>query len=247
MRTHTLTRDCGHKARSTSYAKLKKSTCIDCALIKLNKKQNITEAKAAWNRIGGLSSPSKMPCHGYSIPASECKLGSILQRINGTTCFNCYALKGRYVMPNVRAALARRFASLRSESWINDMVTVIRWKEKSGYFRWHDSGDVQDLAHLENIVAVAERMPEITFWLPTREYSIVKEYLTTHGDFPVNLTVRISATKIDSEAPKLGLPTSGVSSDASQANCRAPKQGNECLDCRLCWNRNVKHINYKKH
>jgi hypothetical protein len=202
----------------------------------------------AWTRIGGLSEPSKMPCFGYSIPASTCKLGSILTKVAGTTCNKCYALKGRYVMSNVKAALDRRFASLSSETWIDDMVRVIAWKEKSGFFRWHDSGDLQSLKHLQNIVAVCERLPSIKFWLPTREYGIVKAFIDAGYSVPANLTIRVSATKIDSAAPSFaGMVTSGVVSDASKANCVAPKQDNACLDCRACWSKDVLHVNYKKH
>lgn len=48
--------------------------------------------KAAVAAIGGLSSPSKMPCHGYSIPAQACKVGSLLRNVSGSACAHCYAL-----------------------------------------------------------------------------------------------------------------------------------------------------------
>ena len=46
-------------------------------------------------------------------------------------------------------------------------------------------------------------------------------------------------------AKKLGLTTSGVSPDGF--NCPASKQGNECGECRACWDGSVENINYKKH
>ena len=84
------------------------------ALLQGMPKQETILNREAWTRVGGLSEPSKMPCHGYSIPANTCKLGSMLAKVKGTTCNGCYALKGRYVMPTVREALNRRFASLGS-------------------------------------------------------------------------------------------------------------------------------------
>jgi len=63
--------------------------------------------------IGGLSSPSKMPCYSYSLPAKDCILGSKLAQLPGTTCHGCYALKGFYVMPNVKAAMERRLAIVK--------------------------------------------------------------------------------------------------------------------------------------
>lgn len=211
------------------------------------KRQETIENQEALKRVGGLSEPSKMPCYGYSIPASTCKLGSILQRIKGTTCNSCYAMKRAYTWPVVLAAMQRRYNSLSSPTWVADMVRVIRWKEKSGYFRFHDSGDVQSLQHLEKIADVASQLPEIMFWLPTREFAIVKAYIAKHGNFPSNLTVRVSATKIDSAAQACGLPTSGVASDENNVTCQAPKQNNECKDCRACWSKDVSHVVYKQH
>lgn len=202
----------------------------------------------AWQRVGGLSNPSKMPCHGYSIPASTCKLGAMLAQVKGTTCSGCYALKGMYRLKTVKAALQKRFDSLGSDTWIADMIRVIAWKEKSGYFRWHDSGDLQSIEHLQKITAVCEALPSIKFWLPTREAGIVKAFLAAGGVIPSNLTIRISATRVDSPAANIaGLTTSGVSSDESKATCIAPKQNNECRDCRACWSKDVLHVNYKKH
>jgi hypothetical protein len=208
----------------------------------------LTEAKEAMIRVGGLSEPSKMPCYSYSLPATACKLGSILVKIAGTTCSGCYALKGRYRMPYVKAALDRRIANISTETWVDDMIKVIRWKEKSGYFRWHDSGDLQGVWHLEKIVAVCRALPEIRFWLPTREYGIVKDYFEKYGLFPSNLLIRLSATKIDSVVPNLlGLTTSGVSNDPLKVTCRAPEQDNQCGSCRSCWKESVKQVVYKQH
>ena len=57
---------------------------------------------------GGFSRPSKMPCPAYSIPASLCKVGGKLRKVEGSVCGKCYAMKGNYNYPAVRAALARR-------------------------------------------------------------------------------------------------------------------------------------------
>jgi hypothetical protein len=106
--------------------------------------------------VGGLSKPSKMPGWAYGIPAAECKTGKKLQDVPGSTCEGCYATKGCYVFPVVQAAQYRR---LRRQSSIKDygsgaMALLINSK-KSKWFRWHDSGDVQDEAHLvENLYSV---------------------------------------------------------------------------------------------
>jgi hypothetical protein len=106
--------------------------------------------------VGGLSKPSKMPGWAYGLPAKECKTGSKLVKVKGSTCEGCYALKGCYVFKVVQEAQYRRLASVKHELWTAAMALLINSK-KSKYFRWHDSGDVQDEAHLLKIFAVFER------------------------------------------------------------------------------------------
>jgi hypothetical protein len=104
--------------------------------------------------VGGLSKPSKMPGWAYGTPAKECKTGSRLRYVIGSTCEKCYALKGCYVFKVVQEAQYRRLASIKHLHWVRAMVHLISSK-KSKFFRWHDSGDVQDLKHLAKIFKVA--------------------------------------------------------------------------------------------
>ena len=122
----------------------------------------------AWDLVGGLSKPSKMPGWAYGIPAKECKTGSKLRLVKGSTCYNCYALKGCYVFKVVQEAQYRRLASVKHELWTGAMALLINSK-KSKVFRWHDSGDVQDEDHLNKIFAVCRLTPSVKHWLPTRE------------------------------------------------------------------------------
>lgn len=197
-----------------------------------------------------LSTPSKMPCFSYNIPAFLCKMGGILRKVKGSICSKCYALKGRYVFSNTIEAMQKRFDSLTNPMWVEAITFLINKKEKSGHFRWHDSGDIQDINHLKNIVQVAKNLPHIKFWLPTREYKIISEYFDTIGAFPENLCIRLSAYMIDGPTPdtiaqRLGVQVSGVSDTGY--NCPAPKQENACKDCRACWDKNTYCINYKTH
>lgn len=200
--------------------------------------------------IGRFSAPSKMPCQSWSIPAKRCKTGMKLRNVVGSICSKCYALKGRYPFPNVQNALERRFQSLSNPLWEDAMVAAIQMSEASGFFRWHDSGDIQDVGHLEKIANVAKRLPNIRFWLPTREYGFVAEYLKQHGAFPDNLTVRLSSLMIEGKPPetiakRFGLTTSGVSKEGF--TCPSSTQGGKCLTCRACWDKNVTNVNYKQH
>lgn len=210
--------------------------------------------KEASNNVGGLSSPSKMPCYSYSIPASTCNVGSKLRSVKGSVCEHCYACKGRYLFSNVQNALNRRLQSMHDlGQWTVNMIRAIALTGND-YFRWHDSGDLQSMAHLKAIVDIAIALPNVMFWLPTKEYKLVYQYRVGFGQFPTNLNVRVSAAMVGEKAPSLGLPTSVVLKDVNNVNnmnnvslCPAPRQGGKCLDCRKCWDKDVYTVAYGKH
>lgn len=197
---------------------------------------------------GSLGKPSKMPGRSYGISAKLCKVGSKLASIVGSTCHNCYALKAHYSYPSVQKAHANRAASLSSVSWVDAMVYQIR-ESKTDYFRWHDSGDLQSLQHLFDIVRIAEALPAVAFWMPTREKGLINQYIRSFGDFPSNLCVRVSAAMVDGDAPKGFDCTSTVHehNNAIGVECEAYKNNNKCGDCRKCWDRSIKNISYRKH
>lgn len=204
--------------------------------------------KEAKEIVKGLSSPSKMPCHGYSIPASACKTGSRLVTIPGSVCHGCYALKGNYVrFPAVQTFLHKRLESLQDPRWVEAMTVLIKGMP---YFRWHDSGDIQDVEHLHKIVQVVKATPKTKHWLPTREYEMVEIYHKLWGPYPKNLALRLSAHMVDKKGPtvlakKLGVQTSTVKKE--NYSCPASKQNNNCGDCRKCWNTKIMDISYKLH
>ena len=195
--------------------------------------------------VGGLSAPGKMPCASFSISAFQCITGSKLRKIANSVCSKCYALKGRYVFPNVQAALNRRLSVLARAladtefrgKFIAAMAFLIK---RSPWFRWHDSGDLQSAAHFALICDIARATPNTMHWLPTKEPRFAK------GDVPVNLIVRVSAPHIDQPAPNHA-HTSTVVSDKSAATCRAFERQGKCGPCRMCWDPAVKNVAYYKH
>ncbi len=202
-------------------------------------------------QIEKLGQTSKMPCPSYSLSARDCKTGSRLRKINGSVCHGCYAYTGRYNCKTVTASHARNLASINIDGWADRMVAAIR-KKKNPHFRWHDSGDLQNMRHLYQIVEIAQRLPGVQFWLPTKELSIVGNYLKERGRFPDNLTVRVSAFMIDGPRPSLPLPCSTVRSHgapvpAGAVACSAPTTNNQCGDCRACWSASVAEVSYEKH
>ena len=128
--------------------------------------------KEAREITGGLSKPSKMPGPAHNLPAAACKTGAKLVQIPGSVCAGCYALKGRYRFNNVQQALQRRLAALEDPRWVDAMVTLISGQD---WFRWHDSGDIQSMKHLENIFEVCKRTSGTRHWMPTREAQFLKQ------------------------------------------------------------------------
>jgi len=210
--------------------------------------QNVTAKltlKAAKDIAGTLGKPSKMPGMSYGISAKQCITGAKLAKIEGTVCHGCYALKANYSYPSVQKAHIKRGDSIMHPLWVKAMVTQIL-ASKTGYFRWHDSGDLQSFQHLLNIVAVAEACPSVAFWLPTKEKKFISQYLESFGNFPNNLCVRVSGAMVDGPRPDFE-HTSTVVTDPTKATCRAFENNNKCGDCRKCWNKDFKNVSYLKH
>jgi hypothetical protein len=197
---------------------------------------------------GGLSAPGKMPGYAYSLPAESCRLGTTLRHLPRSVCARCYALRGRYRFLRVARALARRLRAISHPRWV-EAVSALIARSGERYFRWHDSGDLQDVWHLRKIIAVCLRCPDVKFWLPTREYQTVEAYLRRGGRIPANLCIRYSAHLVDGPPPlRYGLPVSTVSSSAEAApagahRCRASLAGN-CGTCRACWDPSVRIVDF---
>jgi hypothetical protein len=123
------------------------------------------------------------------------------------------------------------------------------------FFRWHDSGDLQSVDHLAKIATIARHLVNTTFWLPTREYDIVKDFLKTES-IPVNLVIRLSAMFKDQPA-KLPQSLKGYANiltstvhdqtELTGFKCVAPSQGGKCGSCRACWDNTVTNVSYKAH
>lgn len=201
-------------------------------------------AKTAKEIAGPLGKPSKMPGYSYGLPAKACKVGSTLHPIKGTVCYSCYALKGNYRFPSVQGVQQRRLESITHPRWVEAMVCMIQATD-TRHFRWHDSGDIQSPTHLQRIVQVAQLLPQVKFWIPTREKVFVYSHLKKYGAFPKNLVVRVSGTMIDGPAPEGFANTSTVVT--GKPTCPAPQQDNNCGACRRCWNPKVKNVSYHKH
>ena len=198
--------------------------------------------------VGGLSDTSKMPGQSFGLPIANCRTGSRLAKIPGTVCSTCYADKGYYrtFAYSVLPAQQRRLDALNDPQWVDAMVVCLA---RENWFRWFDSGDLQSVDHLLNIIEVARRTPHCKHWLATRERRFVREALTL-SDVPDNLVIRVSATFPDKPVkPIAGVQEANVHKHKPPVGfeCRAPYQHGRCDTCRACWDKNLQTISYKHH
>ena len=217
-----------------------------------NKQVNKTETREYYKSIVGsdLSNTSKMPCVSFNLSARHCKTGSKLVNVKGSVCEGCYAMKGFYRVYGWIDKMTPKTKKIDNPLWTEAMVWLINnqlHNKDKGFFRWHDSGDLQSVEHLEKIAEVCRQTPTVKHWLPTREYKIVDDWAKQY-DQPSNLAIRKSVHMIDGKLPKVGLSSSvHKESKAQGTECKAYNQKGQCLDCRLCWNTKVKNISYKYH
>lgn len=221
--------------------------------------------------IVSLSKPLKLPCPAYSIPANMCITGQKLAKVKGSICEGCYCLKKRGGFYNKRpvviSALERRAEAIHNPKWAQAMAFVINDKQMP-FFRWHDSGDLQSVEHMEKIAQICKLTPKTKHWLPTREYGIMETFWIKNGCVPIsklipNLSVRLSATMINGQPPmelaaKLGCQCSGVADNSytcpSHLYQIQDRHGenkvitsDNCGPCRSCWSQDVMCIIYRKH
>jgi hypothetical protein len=212
-------------------------------------KETIKQLETA---VGGLSNPSKMPGLAYGTPAKECNVGSILRNVPDSVCSKCYARKGMYVFPVVQDAQYNRLATMEDLSvWTAKMVQLLgrKYAKKAApdnVFRWHDSGDLLSLEHLAALVAIAKALPGIDFWLPSKEYAILRKGIRTL-EIPSNLIIRASAPMIGQAPNKIPGILSSTVGTGKGFLCEAYTRGGKCGDCRACWNPEIPSIDYPQH
>lgn len=200
----------------------------------------------------------------FSLPAvTSCKVGCKLSKEKGSTCYGCYAKNGNYTYKNVKTSQRNRLDRVKQlsnkkfkDNWVEAMILLIQNKidkisDKEKYFRWHDSGDIVSIHHIKAIAEVCENLPSVKFWIASKEVNLIEEF-TKHNDIPENLCIRLSGYYVDKEPKFLNdLPTAMVyhKTKPKCKVCQAVVQHKSCLEvnCRACWDKNVKSVAYKKH
>lgn len=199
------------------------------------------------------NSNTKMPGTSYGLSAQACITGRKLAKISGSVCESCYWDRIEKFKPSVNLGSAKRTTAI---NWLiaNNYQPLLikaltaRIRAKLGdeiYHRWHDGGDLQSYEHYLLLIELARQMPDVNFWLPTKELKIINQF---KGELPNNFSVRLSAPKVDSQLKGIPINSSSVwTVQPLGVNC--PAQGNQgkCGTCRNCWNTSIKTISYHKH
>ena len=111
----------------------------------------------------------------------------------------CYDVKACLQYSNVRVARARNTAlSRKARAFFFEQIDVaMTRRRRNKYFRWHVAGDIQDADYLARMIENARKHADFKIWTYTKQYSIVNEYVRTHGGsraaaIPANLTIMFS-------------------------------------------------------
>lgn len=109
----------------------------------------------------------------------------------------CYAAKGFYLWPNVKAAQKRRLDATKKDNFCTEMIADIIESEAS-HIRIHDSGDFYARRYLQKWFTIIESMPHVQFYAYTKMIPLFK-----NEKLPSNFTVIYSyGGKFDSMIEK---------------------------------------------
>lgn len=219
-----------------------------------------------------LSSPSKMPCLSWSLPAvATCPgaVGDDGQLV--AACSGCYAAQGRYLFGAVRDVRAHNLEDWQRPGWVDAMVAALNVDRMAEFrkhirrglsgstfrhfFRWFDSGDVYSSELARQILEVCRRTPETAHWLPTRaRKSPAVAAVLAELERLENVAVRHSSDGVNGEE----LPGAALSSTIvphagtfvagrGRVECGSWRRGGECGPCRACWSRDIAVTAYPAH
>jgi hypothetical protein len=151
-------------------------------------------------------------------------------RLQQAVCQYCYAEGGQYSTGQVQFAQVLRYIwtreSMRTdegiEAWVEAMVYAVdnaKYMLEGGkfgkthylperfdgrFFRIHDSGDFFSRQYLAAWKAIADALPDITFWAPSRYWATgngIEQVNEINGD-PRNLIIRPSAYHTNEPPPR---------------------------------------------
>jgi hypothetical protein len=199
--------------------------------------------------IPKLSKASKMSCKSFSLPVNLEVCKGMLDNTGKVkpVCKSCYAKKGFYHMPVVKAVRENNLIASKKVDFVEHMIKLL---EKQKYFRWFDSGDVYDNDFLNKIEEICYNTPHVKHWIPTKSRELFSQEAWEDLEALPNVTVRYSSPSIiGTYEEKHGSTVSSVIKKSTKDlfYCPASNQKGKCNDCKACWNKNLKVVSYLKH
>tara|TARA_R110000803_G_scaffold98119_1_gene166279 strand:- start:604 stop:1260 length:657 start_codon:yes stop_codon:yes gene_type:complete len=196
-----------------------------------------------------LSKASKMNCKSFSLPVNLEVCKGMLDATGKVkpVCQSCYAKKGFYHMPVVKAVRENNLIASKEIDFPKHMIKLL---EKQKYFRWFDSGDIYSSRFLLFIYKICKLTPNTRHWIPTKSRELFDNITWKLLEALPNVTVRYSSPSIiGTYEEKHGSTVSSVIKKSTKDlfYCPASKQKGKCNDCRACWNKNLKVVSYLKH
>ena len=206
-----------------------------------------------------LSKAGKMPCKSWSLEAIKTCAGSRDEHGELVpVCADCYAAKGAYRFPAVKAVRQHNKQDWKRKNWVADMAKAITG---DSHFRWFDSGDCYSIKLLFKIRQVILLTPDTDHWFPTKMWKFDKfrDGLNEIAELP-NAVVRWSSDGINGERVDDAATSSTVISKKWLKHlpileavpngltvCKASLNDGKCGDCRACWNKDVQTVAYIHH
>lgn len=154
----------------------------------------------------------------------------------------CYARKGNFTFPNVKASHMNNLACFVSnpEEYFNDIISFLNGLVSYRYFRWHSSGDIVNYDYLLGMVRVAKKCKSVKFLCFTKKFELVNQYLASNEKLPSNLHIVFSAwdKNFKVENP-FNLPVTYVDFIDTTMNPEIPELAipctGDCPSCLACW------------
>lgn len=223
-----------------------------------------TEAMALALRNGDslvkLSKVAKLGTPSWSLQA----LNTCPASINVNTgelvdaCKGCYASFGQYNYSNVKAPREFNKWAWEQPNFVAEFVAALDGVKN---FRWFDSGDMYSLELAYKIELIMQLTPKTKHWLPTRMYKFKKFHAVLNRMQELeNVVVRLSSDSVMGERVDVPLALDidtqstiipeqyikGFEVDGAFI-CKAPEQKGKCLECRACYDKDIKVIAYVGH
>lgn len=202
---------------------------------------------------------SAMQCWSFSLPAGKHGACPTAVYKNNSVCNTCYAMTGFYNFDSVLNKQYTRLLWLRSEdeTIIEQTITdELKRLCSNKVFRLHDSGDFFSLSYIDLWYRIAQNVPDIRIWAPTRGWRFPgwKSALEKLESLE-NVCIRNSGLLIDViDNDIVGSTNSMVASSKltvpkNYTICPKTKNHSNCEKekCRACWDKDQLNIAYIMH